>query len=57
VSLVVVLGVGLVGGVGAIARFSLDGTVTGRVGRGFPFGTLLVNLLGAFILGSSSARQ
>jgi CrcB protein len=51
VSLVVVLGVGLVGGVGAIARFLLDGAVAGRFGREFPYGTLLVNVLGAFVLG------
>jgi CrcB protein len=51
VSLPVVLGVGLVGGVGAIARFLLDGAIAGRFGREFPYGTLLVNLLGAFVLG------
>jgi CrcB protein len=50
-SLIVVLGVGLVGGVGAIARFLLDGAVSGRVGREFPYGTLVVNLIGAFGLG------
>lgn len=46
-----VIAVGLVGGVGAIARFALDGLVAGRAGREFPFGTLLVNVLGAFVLG------
>jgi fluoride exporter len=51
VSLVIVLGVGLVGGFGAIARFVLDGAVAGRAGREFPYGTLLVNVLGAFALG------
>lgn len=45
-----VIGLGLLGGVGAIARFLLDGQVSERVGRGFPYGTLTVNLLGAFIL-------
>lgn len=43
--------VGLVGGCGAIARFLLDGTVAGRVGRSFPYGTLAVNMLGSFMLG------
>lgn len=47
----VVIAVGLVGGVGAIARFALDGAVAGRTGREFPFGTLCVNLSGAFVLG------
>jgi CrcB protein len=51
VSAAVVLGVGLVGGVGAIARFLLDGAVAARAGREFPFGTLAVNLSGAFLLG------
>jgi fluoride exporter len=50
-SLVVVLAVGLVGGAGAIARFLLDGAVSNRLGRDFPYGTLVVNLVGAFGLG------
>lgn len=50
-SFALVLGVGLVGGAGAIARFLLDGAVSGRLGREFPFGTLAVNLSGAFALG------
>jgi CrcB protein len=51
VSAVVVLGVGVLGGAGAIARFLLDGAVAERAGRDFPFGTLAVNLSGAFVLG------
>lgn len=47
----IVIAIGLVGGAGAIARFALDGLVAGRAGREFPFGTLVVNLLGAFVLG------
>jgi fluoride exporter len=50
-SLVLVLAVGLVGGVGAIARFALDSVVSEVAGREFPYGTLLVNLVGAFALG------
>ncbi len=50
-SLALVLGIGLVGGLGAVARFALDGAVSGTLGRDFPFGTLLVNLVGAFALG------
>jgi CrcB protein len=46
-----VLAVGAIGGAGAIARFLLDGAVSERVGRDFPFGTLAVNLTGAFVLG------
>jgi CrcB protein len=42
----------VVGGVGAMARFLLDGAVSSRLGRAFPFGTLAVNLTGAFALGA-----
>ena len=45
------LGLGALGGLGALARFLLDGAVDGRLGRGFPFGTLAVNISGAFALG------
>lgn len=47
----VAIGIGLVGGVGALARFGLDGAVSSLAGREFPYGTLLVNVLGAFVLG------
>jgi CrcB protein len=55
VSPLLVLGVGLLGGVGAIGRFLLDGSVAGRLGREFPYGTLAVNLSGAFLLGALGA--
>jgi fluoride exporter len=51
VSLQVLLGLGLLGGAGALGRFLLDAAVSGRVGRGFPWGTLAVNLSGALCLG------
>jgi fluoride exporter len=51
-SLPLVIGIGLVGGIGAIARFLLDRAVATRLGREFPFGTLAVNLTGAFVLGA-----
>lgn len=47
----VLLAVAGAGGVGALARFWLDGTVSARVGRALPFGTLAVNLTGALLLG------
>jgi CrcB protein len=51
VSVAVLLGIGLLGGAGASARFLLDGAVAARVGRAFPWGTLAVNLSGTFTLG------
>jgi fluoride exporter len=51
VSLPLVLGIGLFGAVGAIARFLLDGVVSTRASSTFPLGTLVVNLTGAFALG------
>jgi CrcB protein len=45
------LGVAALGAVGALARFGLDGFVSARAGRGFPLGTLAVNVSGAFALG------
>lgn len=50
-SIAVVLGIGVIGGLGAIARFLLDGAVGARLGRAFPYGTLVVNVSGALLLG------
>ena len=49
--MILLIGIGLLGGVGAVARFLLDGAVTARAGAAFPWGTLAVNLSGAFALG------
>ncbi len=45
------LAVGILGGLGAVARFLIDGVVSLRGGGWFPFGTLVVNLSGALLLG------
>ena len=46
-----VLLLALAGGLGAVARFVLDGTVSaGRAWR-YPVGTTLINLTGSFLLG------
>ena len=44
-------GVALLGGLGAVGRFELDGLVQGRLDTEFPFGTFVVNCLGSFLLG------
>ena len=50
-SALVWLGVGSLGAAGALGRFLLDGAVGRRLGRAFPYGTLVVNATGAFALG------
>lgn len=45
------LAVAVLGGVGALMRFVIDGGIAQRLGRDFPFGTLIVNLTGATLLG------
>ncbi len=41
----------LAGGVGATLRFLIDGAVARRAGSSFPFGTMVVNISGAVLLG------
>ena len=43
--------IGLGGFVGAVARYLLDGRLSAATGGGFPWGTLAVNLSGAFAIG------
>lgn len=48
----VAVGVGLLGGTGAVLRVVAERAVTARVQHGFPLGILLVNLVGALALGA-----
>lgn len=50
-SVLVWIGVGLLGGVGALGRFVLDGGVSERLGTQLPLGTFAVNVSGSFLLG------
>ena len=44
-------GVLCIGGLGAVTRFMVDRAVSRRTGGSFPFGTLVVNISGAVLLG------
>jgi fluoride exporter len=43
--------IGVGGFAGAIMRYLVDGVVSDRTGAAFPWGTLVVNATGSFILG------
>lgn len=43
--------VALGGGLGAAARFVLDGEIRSRTRGGFPWGTFTVNVLGSLVIG------
>ncbi len=45
------IGVGLLGGLGAVARFAVAAAVARRTAHWFPYGTLAVNLSGSALLG------
>jgi fluoride exporter len=45
------IGVAILGSLGSLARFLLDGAVSSRSSSSFPLGTLAVNASGALVLG------
>jgi CrcB protein len=52
---VTILLIALGGASGAVARYLVDGFVGDRVGTGFPWGILVVNVSGAFAVGLLAA--
>lgn len=46
------LSIGVFGAFGCMARYLLSGWTYQLVGRGLPYGTLLVNVVGSFLLGA-----
>ena len=47
----ILLLVSLGGFLGTGARYGLDGLISHRFGETFPFGTLVINVLGSFVIG------
>lgn len=45
------VGVAIIGGFGAVARFVVDRAVTKRKSNSFPLGTFVINISGAWLLG------
>jgi CrcB protein len=50
-TMLVWVGVILIGGIGSVTRFLVDRAVARRMARPFPYGTLTVNITGAALLG------
>ena len=46
-----VLGIALAGALGTLARFGLGGWIQERTGSSFPWGTLVINVIGSLVLG------
>ncbi|HEY3578097.1 MAG TPA: fluoride efflux transporter CrcB [Gaiellaceae bacterium] len=46
-----IVAIGIAGALGALARYGLDGTVSRHFPSSFPWGTFVVNITGAFVLG------
>lgn len=47
----VVLSIALCGALGCLSRYFVSGWVYGVLGRSFPYGTFVVNIVGAFVIG------
>jgi fluoride exporter len=43
------------GAIGSVARFWMTGVMTALTGARFPYGTLLINILGSFVIGGVAA--
>ena len=51
------LWIGLGGALGSMARHWSNGAVSALMGVGFPWGTLVINVLGSFIIGFAAATM
>ena len=51
------LWIGLGGALGSMARHWSNGAISALMGVGFPWGTLVINVLGSFIIGFAAATM
>ena len=49
------LWVAIGGALGSVARFWVDGLVSDRYGTSFPWGILVINVIGSFVIGAVGA--
>ena len=49
--MVTVLLMAIAGGIGAVARYLIDGTVQDRTSGSVPWGTMTVNMIGSLVMG------
>jgi CrcB protein len=47
----------VLGGVGAVARFVVDGSIKGRWAHAFPVATFTINVTGSFVIGVLAGAQ
>lgn len=47
--------IALGGAIGSVARFALSGVAASQLGSTFPWGSLIVNVIGSFVIGFFSA--
>lgn len=43
--------IALGGALGSVSRFALSGLIASQVGETFPWGTMVINVLGSFVIG------
>ena len=45
------------GALGSVTRFGLNGLISARLGETFPWGTILINITGSFLIGVLAAMS
>jgi CrcB protein len=48
-----IISIAIGGALGALCRYGMTMGISSLIGRGFPYGTLVVNILGSFLMGAA----